>query len=103
MFIKEAITELEEKRLKALQMGGAEKLRKRRDKGWMTARERVQKLVDSGSFHEIGMLAHSDMRGMENRNQVTVLFADTATLMEGKLHLLQMILQCLHRQMRELI
>ena len=38
-------------------MGGAEKVKRQHDGGKLTARERVDRLLDPGSFHEIGGLA----------------------------------------------
>lgn len=67
MHFKELIKELEKKRVDALQMGGPEQVKKQRGKGRLTARERITKLLDPGSFSEIGLLAHSDMPGMEDR------------------------------------
>jgi acetyl-CoA carboxylase carboxyltransferase component len=53
------IQELEERRLKALAMGGPEKLAKRRQAGILNARERVDYLLDRGSFEESGLFATS--------------------------------------------
>ena len=61
------IKELKDKRNQALQMGGPEKVKKQHDKGRFTARERIDKLLDDGSFMEMGIFAHSDMPGMENK------------------------------------
>jgi acetyl-CoA carboxylase carboxyltransferase component len=38
-------------------MGGPEKIRRQRDAGRLTVRERIAALLDDGSFHEIGALA----------------------------------------------
>ncbi|WP_274626764.1 acyl-CoA carboxylase subunit beta [Arvimicrobium flavum] len=43
----------------ALAMGGSQKLRRRREAGILNARERVDRLIDAGSFREIGMLGVS--------------------------------------------
>ncbi|SIO72671.1 Acetyl-CoA carboxylase, carboxyltransferase component [Burkholderia sp. GAS332] len=43
----------------ALAMGGSAKLEQRRATGALNARERVERLLDEGSFKEIGMLATS--------------------------------------------
>jgi len=50
---------LEERRAKARGMGGPEKLEKRRKQGVLNARERVECLVDKGSFIETGLLGTS--------------------------------------------
>lgn len=51
----------------ALRMGGEEKLAARRARGVLNARERIEALLDPGSFFEVGRLNHSDMPGMEAR------------------------------------
>ncbi len=50
---------LREKREKALAGGGEERIKKQHEKGKLTARERIEKLLDPGSFVEIGMFAES--------------------------------------------
>jgi len=50
---------LDEKRRKALEGGGEERIKKQHEKGKLTARERLEKLLDEGSFVEIGMFAES--------------------------------------------
>jgi len=41
----------------AKQMGGAERVARAREAGRLTVRERIERLLDSGSFHETGVLA----------------------------------------------
>src|SRR5436309_12869844 len=41
----------------ARQMGGADKVKRQRDQGRLTVRERIDALVDSRSFHEIGAIS----------------------------------------------
>ncbi|MBT7769063.1 MAG: methylmalonyl-CoA carboxyltransferase, partial [Rhodospirillales bacterium] len=55
----DSLSELKQRRDSALQMGGAEKLEKRKDEGHLNARERIDHLFDEGSFNELGMLARS--------------------------------------------
>ncbi len=43
------------------QMGGEKKVGKQHDKGRLTVRERIDLLLDAGSFDEYGILAHSDL------------------------------------------
>ncbi len=50
---------LEEWRKKALEGGGEERIKKQHEKGKLTARERLERLLDEGSFVEIGMFAQS--------------------------------------------
>ena len=56
---KELIRQLEEKNAGALAMGGPEKLAQRRARGVLNARERIDYLVDPGSFLESGRLARA--------------------------------------------
>src|SRR5258706_9282179 len=51
--------ELKAREAAALQMGGADKLAARAQQGLLNARERVDALLDPGSFLESGLLAHS--------------------------------------------
>src|SRR4051794_20653865 len=41
----------------AREMGGVDKVRRQRDQGRLTVRERIDRLVDAGTFHEIGAIA----------------------------------------------
>ncbi len=41
----------------AAQMGGADKVKRQHDAGRLTVRERIDQLVDAGSFHEVGALS----------------------------------------------
>ena len=59
--------ELARRRAHALAMGGAAKLQRTRERGALNARERIARLLDADSFFELGMLAHSDVPGMEAR------------------------------------
>ena len=43
----------------ARQMGGPENIKRQHDGGKLTVRERVDRLLDPGSFHEYGALAGS--------------------------------------------
>ena len=40
----------------AREMGGADKVKRQHDGGRLTVRERIDRLVDRGSFHEVGAL-----------------------------------------------
>jgi len=58
--IKEALlTDLEERRDKIKELGGKARVETQKKKGKLTARERVDILLDKGTFHEIGMFAKS--------------------------------------------
>ena len=55
--MQERITELRERTSKAMLGGGEERLEKQHQGGKLTARERVEALVDPDSFEEIGLFA----------------------------------------------
>src|SRR5499425_3177032 len=70
MGMKELIDELRARRERALAMGGAAAVAKQHAEGKLTVRERIARLFDPDSFHEIGLLAtHANvspaMRGKE--------------------------------------
>ena len=83
MVFEELLKVLEEKRHKALQMGGPEKVEKQHEKGWLTARERIDRLLDPDSFVEMGMFAHSPMPGMEEKTPADGLLCGYG-LIEGR-------------------
>jgi acetyl-CoA carboxylase carboxyltransferase component len=51
---KSELDELHARSALARQMGGADKVKRQHDGGRLTVRERIDALVDAGSFHEIG-------------------------------------------------
>ncbi len=53
------IERLKRRRMEAMEGGGAERIRKQHAKGKLTARERIQALLDPGSFVEIGLFIES--------------------------------------------
>ncbi|MBI2891844.1 MAG: acyl-CoA carboxylase subunit beta [Nitrospirae bacterium] len=55
--MKDLVAEIESKRARAKEMGGPEKVTKQHAKGKLTARERIDLLLDPGSFVEFGILA----------------------------------------------
>ncbi len=58
--IKKALmADLEKRRDKIKEMGGKARLEKQKKKGKLTARERIDLLLDKQTFHEIGMFAKS--------------------------------------------
>ena len=67
MSLADTLEQLEQNRRRFLGMGGAEKIKRQHAKGRFTARERIQRLLDPDSFMEMGLFAHSDMPGMEDR------------------------------------
>src|SRR2546421_3374123 len=54
---KPELDELARREAFARQMGGADKVKRQRDQGRLTVRERIDALVDSRSFHEIGAIS----------------------------------------------
>lgn len=54
---QDEIDELRRRRQLALRMGGQERVDRQHASGKLTIRERIDALVDSGSFHEVGQLA----------------------------------------------
>jgi methylmalonyl-CoA carboxyltransferase large subunit len=64
------IEDLRERRDAAMLGGGADKLEKQRESGKLTARERIDALVDPGSFDESGLFAehHATLFGMEGKS-----------------------------------
>src|SRR5687767_6912140 len=55
------LAELDRRREAAKAMGGAKKLAKRREQGQLNAQERLDALIDTGSFFEVGLLGQSGM------------------------------------------
>lgn len=58
----ERLAELHRRRAVALDMGGAERVERHRASGRLTVRERIDRLLDPGSWFEIGMLAEPEIR-----------------------------------------
>jgi acetyl-CoA carboxylase carboxyltransferase component len=67
MPFEKELAELQQRRQKALLMGGPKKTKIQHDKGKLTARERISHLVDPDTFLEVGMFNCSDMPGMEDK------------------------------------
>ena len=51
------IEELRRREALAREMGGADKVKRQHDGGKLTVRERIERLLDPGSFHEVGAIA----------------------------------------------
>jgi acetyl-CoA carboxylase carboxyltransferase component len=56
------VDELQRRRAEALEMGGPERVARHHESGRQTARERIEALVDGGSWREIGLLALPELR-----------------------------------------
>ena len=67
MAFEKILQELRDRKHKALQQGGREKVKQQHEKGRLTARERIDALLDPDSFIELGLLAGSDIPKMAGR------------------------------------
>ncbi len=67
MAFEDMLRTLAEKTARVLAMGGADKLAKRRAEGVLNARERIDRLLDAGSYIETGMFATSNRPEMRDR------------------------------------
>ncbi|MHB1808543.1 MAG: acyl-CoA carboxylase subunit beta [Solirubrobacteraceae bacterium] len=54
------LAELQRRREEALAMGGAERVRRHRESGRQTVRQRLDMLLDEGSLYELGLLAQPE-------------------------------------------
>ena len=61
----DALADMDRRRERALQMGGAESLARARERGMLDARERVHRLVDPDSLREFGTLAGKGRYGAQ--------------------------------------
>jgi acetyl-CoA carboxylase carboxyltransferase component len=57
MIWKPELDELARREAFAREMGGVEKVKRQRDQGRLTVRERIDKVVDADTFHEIGAVS----------------------------------------------
>lgn len=60
--LREQTADLEQRREAARQMGGPEKVERHRASGRLTVRERIDSLVDEGTWYELGLLALPERR-----------------------------------------
>ena len=67
MPFEKELDEFAKKKARALEMGGTEKVERQHARGRLTARERIDRLLDPDSFLEVGMFNHSDVPGMEEK------------------------------------
>ena len=67
--LRPLVEDLEERRAKAKLGGGEERIARQHEQGKLTARERIARLVDEGTFTELGIHAgiHHSVRGLEDR------------------------------------
>ncbi len=59
---RDRLADLERRRAAALAMGGEERVARHRESGRLTARDRIDLLVDPDSWYEIGLLAEPELR-----------------------------------------
>lgn len=83
-----AVQDLRERKDKAMLNGGVEKLNLQRQSGTYTARERIDMLVDEGTFMELGMLNHSNMVGSADKSAGDGLIAGLGKV-NGRLAVIQ--------------
>jgi methylmalonyl-CoA carboxyltransferase 12S subunit len=85
--IQAKLTELNDRRQHLMNGGGKEKLEKHRQTGKLTARERVDALVDTGSFQETGLFAEhrSTMFGMAGKSMPADGVVTGAASIDGRL------------------
>ena len=85
--VQEKIEELRARKEKAKQGGGAERLEKHRKSGKLTARERIDALVDPGTFAEIGIFAQhrATMFGMAGKEMAAEGVVTGAAAVGGRL------------------
>jgi acetyl-CoA carboxylase carboxyltransferase component len=69
--MRKAVGELAERRAKALEMGGPEKVRRQHEQKKLTARERIDLLLDPGTFQEYGLLATHQAHRAEMAGRLT--------------------------------
>src|SRR5260221_761712 len=74
---KPELDELARREAFAREMGGVDKVKRQREQGRLTVRERIEKLVDSKSFHEIGAISgiaeydeHGELKNLTPANCV---------------------------------
>lgn len=81
MSFEDLIREYQQRREKALAMGGAEKLAKRKAQGHLDARERLDYLLDPGSMQEMGLFATSSRPELREKTP-----ADAKVTVFGKIN-----------------
>src|ERR1700754_4742148 len=67
--LRPLVEDLHERRAKAKLGGGEERIARQHDQGKLTARERLELLIDEGTFSELGIHAgiHYSVRGLEDK------------------------------------
>ena len=81
------IQELSDKRAALMEGGGKDRIEKQHQSGKLTARERVDRLIDAGSFQEIGLFAkhHATLFGMAGKELPADGVVTGAATVDGRL------------------
>ncbi len=87
MSIETKIRDLAGKRAALLEGGGKDRIEKQHQAGKLTARERVERLADAGSFQEIGLFArhHATLFGMAGKEMPADGVVTGAASVDGRL------------------
>src|SRR5450755_3564331 len=85
--IEDKISALAEKRASLMEGGGKERIEKQHQSGKLTARERITRLTDGGSFQEIGLFAkhHATLFGMADKEMPADGVVTGAATVDGRL------------------
>src|SRR3954462_595220 len=68
----------------AREMGGVDKVKRQHDQGRLTVRERIDKLVDENSFHEVGAI--SGIGEYDDNNELKHLTPANCVFGRGKIY-----------------
>lgn len=77
---RDRLDDLEKRRQQAAEMGGADRVERAHNRGKLTARERLELLLDPGSFVEIGLLAHSQSAELKDRTPADGMLAGSGKI-----------------------
>jgi len=84
------LDELKRREAFAEMMGGPDKVQRQKDGGRLTVRERIGKMLDPGSFHEIGKIA--GMAQYDGRNDLEGFMASNFVFGRGKVNGRQVVI-----------
>ncbi len=74
---------LSDLRKSALQVGGDQRIRSQHQKGKQTARERIDQLLDPGTFQEVGLFAYNSVAANSNGSEID--YGDGVITGKGKI------------------